>query len=705
MAMEGNTAGVAGKLVKALRSLPARAQLALAAAVVAVPALAYSVIGGDAPRADVPAGGGDGAPRGFYRGSSTVLGVDLDALLEEITQARDGADTVDDEPHDLDDALERMEEGVDAASPPLMPALRDGETAAEILVAHAAALLSGGDAWGAAGNLLVAHERAPDNASALLGLAAIANGQGLPGAALAFADAAQARLGPADRVRGAAAASNRGHALLLLGELDGAEAALREAVKLDPELSEAARNLVHVLTRQDKGDEARRLLPRAAHRLPGRADEPVPVRAPDAEPPSDGGPADMGSPAQIAQWVQAPWLADENGAASPPLWIALDLSRQGQVAWPEIEFPVAGPAYAGYAPAMQERTLAAMMAAQALEAGVINALGPTLQRRQTISDVVQGSLGSMIPTEWIVSPVDTEMFALPAIEGDIVAGRQRTRFQALSVAQAEYHMEREADAQRERAAQFLCKSEDYDACCAEQREFAYSQVGALLPYARDYEEQMRVFFRDAYGLTSAIASNLPEGPYLAAARLDLEAKAMAHYVRTQTEVINAFEVGAPRGGLCLDESSDAGEVPEFDVQVAACGAGSQDYSGKWSIGGTFSVEATCGKVKFVAEIDVIGTRDRWGDKPFEATLGMHAEAEFSIDGTVTIFAGPKGGVAGEIGGVGGDFGIKDGLYLVVGSEGVQDVGMRVVIGGGASAGSGGATHDVETMDFSFVSAI
>jgi hypothetical protein len=49
--------------------------------------------------------------------------------------------------------------------------------------------------------------------------------------------------------------------------------------------------------------------------------------------------------------------------------------------------------------------------------------------------------------------------------------------------------------------------------------------------------------------------------------------------------------------------------------------------------------------------------------------------------------------------------VKDGIYAVIGKDGIQDAGFRVVIGGGVSGGPGGATHDVDQMDFSFVSAI
>ena len=43
--------------------------------------------------------------------------------------------------------------------------------------------------------------------------------------------------------------------------------------------------------------------------------------------------------------------------------------------------------------------------------------------------------------------------------------------------------------------------------------------------------------------------------------------------------------------------------------------------------------------------------------------------------------------------------------FVIGREGVKDVGFRVVVGGGVGAGQAGGTHDVDSMDFSLVSAL
>lgn len=714
MKMTEGATGVAHKLLQAIGTLPAKARLGLAAAAVGLPVMAYTLAGDPAPGGG-EGGSGAGAP-GYYRSAVAVLPVELDSLATEIAGARDHARfEADDRKLDLDDALELFEDRIDAQAPELLDALRDSEPGAELLVGHAASLMAAGDFWGAAANLLVAHERDEDMPTPLLGLAAIGNGQGLAGAALAFAEAALERLPGNDRAHRAAALNNRGHALLLMGEDALAEEALREALSLDPELSEAARNLAHLLLRKGDDEGARVLLPRAAFRLPGKPGETPEVREPASEAPAEGGPADAGSPEEIAQWSQKPWLESLDGySLRPPLWIALDLSRQGQIAWPEIELPSPGEEYADYARRMREKVIALRGAARERDRVAMQALEATGHRRQHIGDAVQGAIAAMPKNEWHLTPVDVDtphasgMFPITEVESLILGERgQRTRFQALSVAFAEHHMEEKAMALFRRAEDFRCSSDDYDACCAETRAETWSRMNELLPLARNYEEQMRVFFRDAYGLTSAIASNLPEGPYHASARAQIEAAVLRHVAQAQGEISDAFGWGASPAGLCLDGSGGEPVVPEVSADIPACGPGSQDYSGKWSFGGGFSVEATCGKVKFVAEFDVLSTRRTsfGADLPLEANLGMHAEAEFSIDGTVTVFAGPKAGVAGQIGNFGGDFGVKDGLYLVVGSEGVRDFGMRVVVGGGATAGQGGITHDVEVMDFSFVSAI
>jgi hypothetical protein len=332
-------------------------------------------------------------------------------------------------------------------------------------------------------------------------------------------------------------------------------------------------------------------------------------------------------------------------------------------------------------------------------------------KRMTLSDVIQQNIEVRMAPVWMLEPIDTEQHELDMYKENLILGSNSpTRFRALEVARAEYQMEKAANGFYERYwKESRCPEHSTtEACCAISRAATNRNIVDMTPIAREYEERMRVFFRDAYGLSTAIASNLPKGKWHDMARVDIEHDVQIFARDTQREIAFAFTHAAPMGSGCYGPTTNpVGAAPDIKVDAPACSEASQWASGKWELADTFSMEFTCGKVKFVAEASVPGIRKiEWGplnDVGFD--LGMHAEAEFSMDGTVTLFAGPKGGVAGKIGEVGADFGVKDGIYAVIGKDGIQDAGFRVVIGGGISGGPGGATHDVDQMDFSFVSAI
>jgi tetratricopeptide (TPR) repeat protein len=621
---------------------------------------------------------------------------------------------------DLDEALELIADKVEAVSEigPVLDTIRDSEQGGQprLLIAHSMLLMTAGDPWGAAANLLVAHEQDEDDATPLVNLAAIANGQNLPAVALALLDAAaELEIGDEDSPVGirerAALLNNCGHALVLLRDYDAAEAPLREALALAPEMSEAARNLTHVLLKQGKTEEAQALVPRAVWRLRGDPAKPVPVQDRDNPQSPPDQPPPTGTPEQIKQWVKSPFLERNHGSTALPLWIALDLSKRGQIAWPEVLYPKADASYAGYFPQASANYVAAREAAQALQQAQAGPMRELVVRRMTLGEMIQQIIQVKATTQWALEPIDTEMHPLKAWKENLILDSPfETRFQALDVAQAEYQMETAADTLYERfRKQSVCPAgSTSEECCAIHQREMYRNIADMTPIAREYEDQMRVFFRDAYGLSTAIASNLSPGGWHDVARLGIEEQVLRHHVRVQQEIAFAFSHAAPSGGACLVPAGEAaGNVPELKVDVPACSAASQWGSGKWAFSENFSVEATCGKIKFVAEVNVIGTKKLKFGKGGElgADIGMHAEIEFSIEGTVTIFAGPKATAAGKIGEYGGDFGVKDGIYAVIDRNGVKDVGMRVVVGGGVAAGPLGGTHDVDTMDFSFVSAL
>lgn len=618
---------------------------------------------------------------------------------------------------DLDDALAVLIERIDAVDPDVLDALRDSDHGddAAVLLSHSLPLMAGGDGWGAAANLLVAHEQADDDATPLVNLAAIANGQNLPAVALALLAAAEERtIGDDDSPVGmreqAALLNNRGHALLLLRRPADAEAPLRQALAMNPELSEAARNLVHALAKLGRDDEARALLPRAVWRLRGQPATPVPVRDVDGgEVPAETPPL-PGSPADIARWVESPFVERSGGRAALPMWMALDLSKRGQIAWPEVIYPKGSGDFGDYSLRASARYIAAYEEARALGDAQAAPVQDLVVRRMTLGETIQQLIEVKATTQFGLEPIDNEMHKLEAWkESLILASPQQTRFQALDVARAEYQMARAShDIGRRAAEQSRCPAKStYEACCAITRRAIDDAIASMTPVAREYEDRMRVFFRDAYGLSTAIASNLPAGGWHQVARLGIEQQVQLIHARAQQEIAFAFTHAAPLGGCYGDLPDAPGEAPEVSVDVPTCSEASQWASGKWAFSDNFSAELTCGKLKFVAEVNVIGTKKvKLGPlHDLGLDLGMHAEIEFTMEGTVTVFAGPKGGVSGKIGQYGGDFGVKDGIYAVIDRNGVKDVGMRVVIGGGVAAGQAGGTHDVESMDFSFVSAL
>jgi tetratricopeptide (TPR) repeat protein len=736
---------------RAYRRLPKPARVAVWAAVVAGPVFAFSSGGGDSAddtSADAstvaataasdrqsasgsPSATGGGAQPSaasstaedgtFVRSIAAVQSFDLKYEMEKIERSGRYATVDEEDDLDLDDALDVLKKRIREASADsdVFKAIRkgpEGDKPAQLL-AHSMPLMAAGDIWGAAATLLVAHELDEDDATPLVNLAAIANSQGLPGVALALVDAAsKLKMRDDDSPMGmrerASLLNNRGHALLLLGKYDKAEKPLREALAMSPEMSEAARNLVYVLIKQGKREEARAVAPRAVWRLRGNAKNAVQVKPESGKASASGTQAiPSGKPQDLKAWAESPYLVESGGRVSLPLNIALDLSRQGQIAWPEPMYPKPDMTYPNYFPAASARYVAAGEAASAFLQQSLAVTGSMVGRRMTISDVIQQNIEVRISPLWMMEPVDTEQHELDMYKENLILNtHQPTRFRALEVARAEYQMERAADFYYERYyKEARCpQNSTVEACCAIQRAVTNRNIVDMTPIVREYEERMRVFFRDAYGLSTAIAHNLPKGKWHDIARLDIEHDVQQFAKHTQQEIAFAFTHGAPTGSACYGPvTNPVGVAPDINVDAPACGEASQWASGKWEFSDAFSMEFTCGKVKFVAEVSVPGIRKiNWGPlNDFGFDLGMHAEAEFTMDGTVTLFAGPKGGIEGKIGGVGADFGVKDGLYAVIGKDGIQDAGFRVVIGGGISGGPTGGTHDVDQMDFSFVSAI
>ncbi len=174
-------------------------------------------------------------------------------------------------------------------------------------------------------------------------------------------------------------------------------------------------------------------------------------------------------------------------------------------------------------------------------------------KRMTLSDIIQQNIEVRVGPLWMLEPIDTEMHELDMyVENMILDTRQPTRFRALEVARAEYQMEKAADGFYERYwKDSKCPpGSTTEQCCAISRAVTYRNITDMTPIVREYEERMRQFFRDPYGLATAIAHNLPKGKWHDMARVDIEQDVQNFIKRTQQEIAFAFAHAAPMGSSC-----------------------------------------------------------------------------------------------------------------------------------------------------------
>ena len=167
---------------------------------------------------------------------------------------------------DLKDALEG------SVSPEAIKALDSLEQAKDPLAATAiaAASLVKEKPLATVAFLIKAHEAAPTEPVYLANLSGIANYVGFHREALAFAEKAEAlpKVKMLSASQHAVLLSNKGYALVSLGRPQEAEAVLKEAIRLDADLSEAYTNMAYSLGDQDKCEQAAHYLRAGMFRHP-----------------------------------------------------------------------------------------------------------------------------------------------------------------------------------------------------------------------------------------------------------------------------------------------------------------------------------------------------------------------------------------------------------------------------------------------------
>ena len=187
----------------------------------------------------------------------------------------------------------------------------------------------------AAAYLLRAHQAAPKNPDVLVNLAAVSNYFARHDEALAFVTAAAALDRPPVGTAGvngrAILQTVRGGALLGLDRAKEAEAALREAIALQPDLSEAYSNMAFALGEQGRCQEGVRYL------VAGRYSDPRGILEPDtgSSDKGTGKPPGASPPAPRPESIRD----DDGGGHCPPSAVAVDLARGQAATLPR--FPVA----------------------------------------------------------------------------------------------------------------------------------------------------------------------------------------------------------------------------------------------------------------------------------------------------------------------------------------------------------------------------
>lgn len=511
--------------------------------------------------------------------------------------------------------------------------------------------------------LLAGHRAKPKDPMTLVNLAGVLTLAGLAREAIAVLDRA-AELGgklpsPGGVPGQAIALTNRGHAFLGLGRWSEAQAPLKQALALAPDLSEARMNLSKALLCSGDVTGATRELRTALRRTvaPEGSDlilsEDTPGTHSDALKPRE-----QASTRRSAQTL-------------------FDMGRGATFDLPQLKLP-------------RDRQEAVVLNGQyeALERegrGILNALharavAPNLSQRLDPGErrwyqLVNGAINTSVfePEVW------------PAYQ---------------AAYRAHYAVEKAlpalTDARNKAIEQGLAALSTPVTC--EKRKRVYDDaeqtyMDAFRPYVKGQEQAMARFVSARVRFETALAANIPDPQVRAARRAGIEASAKASFygpvVYAAILLSDVTDLDAVCVGALPNVPLDLAELPNLDAdpcggvlssmklksKVPSAALKGQGLGLSWSL--------SCKKIDIeLSTSSLMGTD--W--------LGGFASASLDWNGNATLFTGvkaelklPKGVPA--TGGVGA----KEGVYIKFGTDGIQDAGMRVELKGSLGAGPDAST--------------
>lgn len=511
--------------------------------------------------------------------------------------------------------------------------------------------------------LLLAQQRAkPKDAMTLVNLAGVLTLSGLPREAIAVLDRA-GELGKLPNPGGvpgqALALTNRGHAFLGLGRWSEAQAPLKQALALAPDLSEARMNLSKALLCSGDVAGATRELRVALRRTvaPEGSDliltEDTPGTHGDA------------------------LMPREQASTRRSAKALFDMTRGATFALPQLKLP-----------RNRQEAVVLHEKYEALERegrGVLNGL----QARATAVNLSQ-----------VLDPGELRWFRLVngAITTSVFEPEVWPAYQ--SAYRAHYDMLKARPAltdARNRAIERGIQALSAPVTC-EMKKKVYDDaeqtyMDAFRPYVKGQEGAMARFVAARVKFETALAANLPDPQVRAAKRAAIEASAKSSFygpvVFGAILLSDVNDLDVTCGGATPDVPLELAELPTLDADPCGGALSSAKLKSKVPSAALKGQGLGLGFALSCKKIDIeLSTSSLLGTD----WLGGFASASLDWNGNATLFTGVKAELKLPKGvPVTGGVGAKEGVYIKFGPGGIQDAGMRVELKGSLGAGPDAAT--------------
>lgn len=511
--------------------------------------------------------------------------------------------------------------------------------------------------------LLRAHELEPGNGSHLANLAGVASTLGLPRHALALLEGVE-RPGAMGVPGRAMALTTRGHALVKLRRYADAEAALREAVRLSPELTEARVNLAHALYRQDdeaKKKEAVRFMGFARRRV---AASPQAASAPPAVPTTESQAEDE-QPEEAAE--DRPQTDEEflrmleaQRGGRPPAAEVFDMSRGKRGRLPTVRIPRTIGDGLVLDPTLKAIRDEGQAQLEAITTGM-GELDRIMRRREDSGEINPASARRARDVFWYIANAHTD----PAL---------RTRYAAMHRAAMDPGVgifggqltnpfgSHELMAKHDAIGQM---AGDFDAICHAMRDAAEPYHGSWQAPIRNYYNEAGQYFRLEYRHTTALAANLADPVHHEYARLMIRQRSISRFHEFLAPLIAVTNWDKHFGDSWRVRPGQPAQPGDFDD-----GEHEDAEMCPHHLRGEYKVKAS------LAFVEVSGNCEKVA---LEVSAGkwikLFGEVEVNNQDEVAIFIGGAGESAPA--GVGVEAAVKAGFFIKFDGEGnVIDFGAK-----------------------------